>query len=277
MDSWFILQWINGAALSNSELLDFKGCRGKGQTRVLKPVSEGAAATHSQNQHHSVATTKSCLVVCSSDRDLLQSPWQAGSPWHHTLVSSSLFSAWAPAGVGLAELGGISFRASPGTALMHGSGAVHTLTFSRSRATDFLSNRTSTLRVLRMKPAISANQMPICGLRSGLYPYKWYVQWIGQPIHWAMQRRNESRYVCFLCPDHFPYFLVRSRTRLWETSYRASGRPDPQWPLTLHFITVEQSFQTAGLWMVPSSWGSFRQLANRGKWKHRCEFFIKLI
>ena len=81
--------------------------------------------------------TKSSPEICSSVLALLQPPWQAGSPWHrHSSFQSLGMQA-------LVELGVISLWTSLEMAPTQGLGAVHALTFSRGRATDFLSSRAS--------------------------------------------------------------------------------------------------------------------------------------
>ena len=75
---------------------------------------------------------------------------------------------------GKLALPGIGPRvSSPETVPTQGSGAVNTLIFSRGRATDFLSSRTSKNESAAFKPTIHAKPVSICGLRSGLDPYKY--------------------------------------------------------------------------------------------------------
>lgn len=75
---------------------------------------------------------------------------------------------------GKLALPGIGPRvSSPETVPTQGSGAVHDSTFSRGRATDFLSSTTSENESAAFKPTIHASLVPICGLRSGLNPYNY--------------------------------------------------------------------------------------------------------
>lgn len=136
MHSWFILQWVDcRAPLLELWIPRFLRPQGKGRTGISEPQPEGTAAVRSLNKHHGHDQKLSRdPQLCPGSSATTLASWLS-------LASALQFPVLGDAGLGRAW--GHQLVDSLETAPTQGLGAVHALTFSRGRATDFLSSRAS--------------------------------------------------------------------------------------------------------------------------------------